>query len=279
MARRSDAAAVKKDDASAVDARRPSNRQPLFSPPGHPSSDKLVARVAHELNNPLDGILRYINLAIRLIGDDAPPKVVDYLHQSRKGLMRMVQITGELLTYARGDHGEYEETGINRVVEEAVRSMQDRVVESGIVITAGYRDDDMPMVAGSKLYQVCCNLIKNALDAMPDGGTLTINTGVVDGEVVLRFEDTGVGLPDNAERVFEPFYTTKDPNDGTGLGLAICREYVEELGGTIIASHGTDGGAVFSVQIPVERCAASGGIRRSESSRSGEPTISGDPST
>lgn len=279
MARGSDTAAVKKGDASAVDAHRPSDGQPHFSPPGQGSSDKLVARVAHELNNPLDGILRYINLAIRLIGDDAPDKVVDYLHQSRKGLMRMVQITGELLTYARGDHGDYEETDINRVVEEAIRSMQDRAAESGIVMTAGYRDEDMPKVAGSKLYQVCCNLMKNAIDAMPDGGMLTINTGVVDGVVVLRFEDTGVGLPDNAERVFEPFYTTKDPNDGTGLGLAICREYVEGLGGTINASHGVDGGAVFSVQIPVERCAASGVTRRSESSRIGEPTDPGGPAT
>lgn len=276
MARGSDAAVVNKDGPAAADPRPVSGHPPFFPPPERPSSDKLVARVAHELNNPLDGILRYINLAIRMIGDDAPEKVVNYLHQSRKGLMRMVQITGELLTYARGDHGQNDEVPINRVVEEAVRSMYDRAAESGIVITAGYRDEHMPTVAGAKLYQVCCNLIKNAIDAMPDGGMLTINTGVVDGVVVLRFEDTGVGLPDNTDRIFEPFYTTKDPDDGTGLGLAICREYVEGLGGTITASHGADGGAVFSIQIPAKRCSASGRAVSSGSQRSREPTDPGD---
>ena len=214
-------------------------------------SGKLVARVAHELNNPLDGILRYINLALRVLDERGSAKVVDYLRESRKGLMRMVQITGDLLAYSRTNRDDTEQGNINRLVEEAVRSMQDRATDAGVVITASYRDEGMPSIRGTRLYQVCCNLIKNALDAMDSGGMLTISTGVVDAVVTLRFEDTGVGLPEDVDKVFEPFYTTKSSDEGTGLGLAICTEFVEQLGGTITAGHRPGGGAVFTVKFPV----------------------------
>lgn len=216
-------------------------------------SDRLVARVAHELNNPLDGILRYINLALRLLEKQGPAKVADYLRESRKGLMRMVQITGDLLVYSRTSYDETLASNVNAIVEEAVRSLQDRATESEVVITASYRDEGMPSMAGTKLYQVCCNLIKNALDAMESGGMLTIATGVLDSTVVLRFEDTGVGLPDDLEKIFEPFYTTKGSEEGTGLGLAICKEFVEQLRGTLTAGHRDGGGAVFTIKFPVRQ--------------------------
>lgn len=215
-------------------------------------SGRLVARVAHELNNPLDGILRYVNLAMRVL-ESGPPKALEYLQESRKGLMRMMQITADLLAYSRASRDESRDHQVNRVVEEAVRSMQERASELGVVITASYRDEGMPSMRGTRLYQVCCNLIKNALDAMPSGGMLTINTGVVGGEVVLRLEDTGPGLPDNAQDIFEPFYSTKPSAEGTGLGLTICRELVERLGGTINAANREQGGAVFTVAFPVEQ--------------------------
>ncbi|NOS99091.1 MAG: PAS domain-containing protein [Phycisphaerales bacterium] len=211
----------------------------------------LVARAAHELNNPLDGILRYVNLALREIDQSRIQKTPDYLRAARDGLMRMMQITSELLAYGRDVHGQAEPANLNRVVEEAIRSMEDRAAETGVMITANYRDQDMPMVRGSRLFQVCCNLIKNALEAMPGGGRLTVTTGVVNEQAVLRFEDTGVGLPDPPDRLFEPFFTTKAQQDGTGLGLAICRDFVEQLGGHISAQPGAGGGAVFTVTVPV----------------------------
>lgn len=228
------------------------------------NSGQLVERVAHELNNPLDGILRYLNLALRVLGDDAPPKVTEYLTQSRDGVLRMVQITGDLLAYSRNTHAFTQECNINRIVEEAVRSMQDRATEQGVVISAGYRDDNMPCLKGTRLYQVCCNLIKNALDAMPSGGMLTIQSGVTGDMITLRFEDTGVGLPEDLERIFEPFYTTKPSSEGTGLGLAICKDFVERLGGTITADRRNGGGAAFTIRIPVNdaKAADSGGQDR-----------------
>ena len=215
-------------------------------------SGRLVARVAHELNNPLDGILRYVNLALRLCRDGGPSKIADYLSESRKGLLRMMQITGDLLAYARASRDESQANHVNRIVEEAVRSMQDRATELGVVITASYRDESMPSVRGTRLYQVCCNIIKNALDAMGGGGMLTIRTGVVSGSVVLKFEDTGPGLPKDVQKIFEPFFTTKSGDEGTGLGLSICRDLIGRLGGTITAVSRPEGGASFTVSFPAE---------------------------
>jgi len=231
------------------------------------SLGKLAARVAHELNNPLDGILRYINLALRIVGDAPPlrgsgqePKLKTYLAESRTGLMRMVQIIGDLLEYSRSTSGEFDAVGINEVMDEAIRSLAAAAEEHHVVVAADFQTPTMPTVRGSRLYQVCCNLIRNAIDAMPDGGRLTITSGIVDDEVVLRVADTGVGLPEPVEKVFEPFFTTKPPGKGTGLGLAICKDFIEDMQGTITASPGEKGGAVFTVRVPVSSCQRPGPI-------------------
>lgn len=217
---------------------------------------QLVARVAHELNNPLDGILRYLNLAIRRLDNADEPKVVDYLLESRKGLLRMAQILRELLAYTRGGRPADEPVAIDHVVEEALRTLQDQAAERGVAITASYRDRRLPTVVGPTLLQVCCNLIKNALEAMPEGGMLTVTTGLIGDEVVIRFEDTGVGLPPAIDRIFEPFFTTKGASGGTGLGLAISKDYIERLGGVLIAGRRDGGGAVFTIRLPIRESAA-----------------------
>ena len=214
---------------------------------------KLAARVAHELNNPLDGILRYISLAKRLVtqeGDAPSGKVAEYLDQARTGLMRMADIIRELLEFSRSTHSETESVNVNTVLEEAVRTMSEAASRNRITVAASFRDEQMPPVRGSRLFQVFCNLIKNAIDAMPEGGRLTVTSSVVDREVVVRFEDTGIGLPAEVDKVFQPFFTTKKAGQGTGLGLAICKDYIERLHGTITARNRAEGGAVFVIRIP-----------------------------
>lgn len=215
---------------------------------------RLAARVAHELNNPLDGALRYINMALRMHEQDGSDKAMGYLRESRSGLMRMAQIISELLEFSRSSEAQFEEANVNDVVEEAIRTFQEPAGQQGVVLAAAFHDQDMPTVRGTRLFQVCCNLVKNAIDAMPAGGTLTVTTGIVGREVVLRFEDSGVGLPENTEAIFEPFYTTKTAGKGTGLGLAICKDYITRLNGTIHAANRPEGGAVFTIRIPIESC-------------------------
>lgn len=219
---------------------------------------RLAARVAHELNNPLDGSLRYINLVRKILGDDADPRATQYLEQAAIGLKRMARIVGELLEFSRS-HADYCETGdVNAMVEDAIRMHTVQADRQSVVIAASFREGDMPAMDGAKLLQVFSNLIKNAIDAMPQGGCLTVTTGVCDGDVVIRFEDTGCGLGDDVERIFEPFYTTKPPGEGTGLGLAICRDYVRQMEGEISAANGPERGAILTVTLPItERQAGS----------------------
>jgi len=212
---------------------------------------KLAARVAHELNNPLDGILRYINLAMRTTGGPQADALQRYLNEARKGLSRMAQIIGELLEFSRSSYTPFDNANINDFVEDAIKTLEDKAVAQGVKIVSSYHQP-MPVVRQANLYQVFCNLIKNAIDAMPNGGTLTISTQIVGRHAVVRFEDTGVGLPEQADRIFEPFFTTKATGKGQGLGLAICKDIVEKHHGQIEARPRPEGGAIFLVRIPVE---------------------------
>jgi signal transduction histidine kinase len=215
---------------------------------------KLAARVAHELNNPLDGILRFLGLSQRVIERNEPDKAKHYLEESRSGLLRMAQIVTDLLEFSRSAHASYEDTSLNTIVEEAVKVMSDQAARTRVSIVCSF-NGKLPVVrGGGNLFQVFCNIIKNAIDAMSSGGTLTISSGLTGREAVIRFDDTGPGLPEQAERVFEPFFTTKAPGKGTGLGLAICRDIVEKYRGRLTAENREQGGARFTVWIPLESC-------------------------
>jgi signal transduction histidine kinase len=230
---------------------------------------KLTSKVAHELNNPMDGILRYINLTMRiveLVGAKHPAvarqenleKAKEYLTQCRQGLMRMVQIVSELLEFSRSTHTLFEHTKIEQILEDAIKTMNTRAETSNVRILSSYAPG-IPEVRSGNLFQVFCNLIKNALDAMPDGGQLTISTRLAaDNTVVVEFRDTGAGFaPENAKVIFEPFFTTKDKGKGTGLGLAICKDIIERYNGRITAENAPGGGSIFTVYLPVEAMGSS----------------------
>lgn len=212
---------------------------------------KRASKVAHELNNPLDGILRYVNLAMRVVEQENLEKPKEYLTQCRQGLLRMVQIVSELLEFSRSTYMPLEHVKIEQIIEDAVKTMESRATSLGVRISRNYALG-LAQIRSGNLFQVFCNLTKNALDAMPDGGELRISTRPAsDDGMVVEFSDTGTGLPtDNAEAIFEPFFTTKDKGKGTGLGLAICRDIVESCRGRITAENAADGGSIFTVYLP-----------------------------
>jgi signal transduction histidine kinase len=213
---------------------------------------KHASKVAHELNNPLDGILRYINLAMRVVEQENLEKPKEYLTQCRQGLMRMVQIVSGLLEFSRSTYTPLEYVKIEQLIEDAIKTMGSTAETLNIRILRTYTPG-LPQVQSGNLFQVFCNLTKNALDAMPDGGELRISTRpAADDAIVAEFRDTGTGLPpENVEAVFEPFFTTKDKAKGTGLGLAICRDIIESCHGRITAANAPDGGSIFTVYLPV----------------------------
>jgi len=213
---------------------------------------KLAARVAHELNNPLDGILRYLNLALRLSEQSENPQVCHYLQESRKGLLRMVQIISELLEFSRSTYSSFEDADINKIVEDAVKAM-DSLADTNHVTVIRHYAGDMPNIRSGNLFQVFCNLIKNSVDAMPKGGTLEVTTRCDSHSAVIEFADTGTGIPQPVlGKIFEPFYTTKPAGKGTGLGLAICKDIIERYNGQIGVANRQEAGAVFTITIPLE---------------------------
>jgi len=214
---------------------------------------RLAAKVAHELNNPMDGILRYVNLAMRAIEQEKLEKPKEYLTQCREGLMRMVQITSELLEFSRRTRTSLEYVRIEQIIEDAIKSMGPRADALNVRILRNY-GGNMAKIRSGNLFQVFCNLTKNALDAMPKGGELRVSSRL-EGEdaVVVEFQDTGSGFaPGDADSLFEPFFTTRDPGKGTGLGLAICRDILEGYHGRITAGNVAEGGSVFTVLLPLK---------------------------
>jgi len=132
-----------------------------------------------------------------------------------------------------------------RLVQHAARPAQVKIVEEYA--------SDLPLVLLDRghIAQIVTNLTLNAIQAMPDGGTLTISTGAEDGEVYFRFQDTGVGIaPDDEKRIFDAFFTTKPPGQGTGLGLAVCRTIIGQHRGRISVDSKQGMGSAFTVWLP-----------------------------
>jgi len=215
------------------------------------SVGRLAANVAHELNNPLDGILRLVGLARRTAEAATDERVDRYLAEAHKGLMRMVGIVRDLLEYARSTSRTETPSAIADILTDVAASATPAAERVGVrIITAC--DPGLPPLRSGSLYQVMLNLVKNAVEAMPGGGgDVTVQARCDADALVLEVADSGPGIaPEHLPHVFEPFYTTKS-GQGTGLGLAISKDLVEKQGGTLTASNQPGGGAVFTVRIPI----------------------------
>jgi signal transduction histidine kinase len=216
---------------------------------------RLSAGVAHEINNPLGGILTCLeSLRYAEVGS---PRHQEYTELVRSGLERIASTVQQLLRFARGpETPKRVRLDLHQVIDEALAfsRFQNRQNRVTVVRSLG----EVPNVIGDPdlLHQVFLNLILNALQAMPDGGTLEVGTWASDGLVTVVFEDNGPGIPQaDHQRIFDPFFTTKEVGVGTGLGLSVALGIVEANEGTIEVSdsHGLGGGARFSIHFPAAR--------------------------
>lgn len=209
---------------------------------------RTASRVAHELNNPLDGILRYVNLSLRAL-DGQPEKARPYLLQARDGLMRMARIIEQMLTFSRADQPPYEYQPLDAVAQQAAAALAGSLENIQFELARDYQGPCLS-VRSEPMFQVFCNLFKNAADAMQGNGTLTVRIGRDEQGWRVSVADTGGGFdPALAEEIFKPFFTTKPPGQGTGLGLAICRDILDKMNGKIEARN-IPGGSEFIVTLP-----------------------------
>ena len=212
---------------------------------------RLAAMVAHEINNPLDGIQRLVNLAIRVAGEGRPERMASYLEQVGTGLDRIATIVRDLLDFSRSAAGAMEPMPIRNILGEAVRTMQAAADEAGVEVTITC-DADLPPLKSGHLYHAVLNLVKNAVEATGSGGQVAVSARCADDTLIIKVTDTGPGIPEDVlPRLFEPFYSGKAMGKGTGLGLVISRDLVQKQGGTLSAANRAEGGALFTIRVPL----------------------------
>lgn len=208
----------------------------------------LAAGVAHEVGNPLSAILGYVNLLQAGSGPDR--EMLDRVEQQ---VLRIHEIIRELLAYARPEADAEPMGDVRSALETTKALLAPQPRFRGIEVRAEVADG-LPLVAISegRLQQVLVNLAFNASDAMDGTGTLRIDAFAVGGRVRIIIEDEGHGIPTpDLGRVFDPFYTTKEPGEGTGLGLAIVESLVRDHGGSVDLRSAVGEGTVFTVELPV----------------------------
>ena len=217
------------------------------------SLGKLAAGIAHEINNPLGGILIYSNLILEDIGGKSP--YYENLKKIVKETSRCKNIVRGLLEFARPKEPEASLINITEVVDSALAIVESQTLFQNIKIKKAYASDLPKIVAdGAQLQQVFMNIILNAAEAMDGDGRLTLSTSLnEDGSYIeAQFSDTGHGIKEeDKKRLFEPFFSTKDVGKGTGLGLAISYSIIQKHNGTIEVDSQIGKGSTFTVRLPV----------------------------
>jgi len=221
----------------------------------------LAGGIAHEINNPLGGILIFSQMLLREIPKESPH--YEDVVEIEAATQRCKAIVESLLDFARQrsplkKRGASNETDLIETAKTALRFAKVGMKSAHqIEILEDWQAEDTVIDADrNRLIQLFLNLIQNASHAMPDGGTLTLrsgNSGPADRrEIWIDVEDTGVGIPSaHLKKIFDPFFTTKDPGEGTGLGLAICYGIVQDMGGNLTVESRINVGTRFRITLPV----------------------------
>jgi signal transduction histidine kinase len=215
------------------------------------SVGKLAAGTVHEINNPLDGIIRYTNMLLHQSSSNTIMR--EYLTEVKKGLGRIANITKSLLEFSHQVNSNAAEKrkyiDIHELIGEALDLLGSHSAFNKIKLIKRF-NGHLPRIADLGLSHIIINTIKNALDAMPAGGSLSITTAVSD-TVEIKITDTGSGIKEELkDKIFEPFFTTKGKDKGSGLGLAICNEIINRYEGKIRVESAPGEGSTFTVSIP-----------------------------
>ena len=217
------------------------------------SMGQLAAGVAHELNNPLTGILLYLNLVLERLENDSPYR--EDLEYVLEDANRCKNIIKDLLAYSRQDAPNREVFQVNSLVEQGLGLIRDQKLFINIAVVREMSDDMMLIHADrNQLSQVIINMVMNAIDAMDRKGVLTLRTyrDKPARKVFIEIADTGCGISrEDVSRIFDPFFTTKEPGKGTGLGLSTAYGILKENGGEISVKETGQEGTTFLLELPL----------------------------
>jgi two-component system NtrC family sensor kinase len=212
----------------------------------------LAAGVAHEVNTPLTGVSSYTQMLLGMLAETDPKHAL--LLKVRRQAERATNIVNNLLNFSRtGDATEFTELDISRVLDDTLQLLEPQLRGNQIEIVRGYDPESPPVIGNSgKLQQVFTNLLLNARDAIPFGGSIRISTIPADDHsLTIEVSDSGLGIaPENVAKIYDPFYTTKGVGRGTGLGLAVSYGIVQEHSGHISVESTPGRGTIFRITLP-----------------------------
>jgi len=213
------------------------------------ATGRLAASLAHEINNPLQAI--HNSLQLMLTFPLQPDEQREYLEMANEEVHRLINMVTRTLDFARQPQREMEPTNTNEVIEKVLALAGKFIQHRHIALRRDLSPDLPPVTAApDELGQVFLNLVLNAVDAMPEGGTLSVSSHLAeDGRLAISIADTGHGIaPEHLDRVLEPFFSTKD--EGTGLGLSVSYNVVQRHGGEITFQSKVGEGTTFVVWLP-----------------------------
>jgi len=229
------------------------------------SIGKLAATVAHEINNPLFGILTYAHLTLRSVQKmefEGRDEMAEQLQTIERESKRCGELVKSLLTFSRQAPSQREPQDLNTVVHRAVQLVKHKLDMQNIELKESLSEGLPPMDCdGNQIQQVILVLMVNAAEAMPKGGTLEVATefDAAGEQGVVRVKDSGSGIPaDVLPRIFDPFFTTKEDQNRTGLGLAVAAGIIEQHAGEITVRSEPGAGTEFRVALPATAAAMAG---------------------
>ena len=214
----------------------------------------MAGGIAHEIRNPLG--ISSVAAQILLEDPDNESLRKECAEKIYSGIKRASLIIEELLKFARPTEGRFESTNVNEAIMETLSLIEKQIVLMRIEIKKNLHHP-IPLMKAEKnlLKQAFLNIILNAANAMPDGGTLTITTSSDQKNTIqITFHDTGCGIsPENTDKIFDPFFTTMPVGKGTGLGLSITYSIIKQHEGAIHVESAAGKGTTFMIQLPVKK--------------------------
>ncbi len=220
------------------------------------SLGKLSATVAHELNNPLAGILTYSKLITKklqaLNDNQENVKIIEYLELISHESARCGQIVKDLLIFSHSERDQFAEENLLTIIYHSTTVINHHLEINGITLIKDYSDSPiMIYCSANKIQQAMISILINSIEAMPNGGKITINVTIENRNVILRIIDEGTGIADNdLPHIFDPFYSTKTQSSGTGLGLAVAYGIIINHSGKIEVEKTSAEGTTFKITLP-----------------------------
>jgi len=212
---------------------------------------RLTSQIAHELNNPLYGIMNTLELLKTEVSPQSKRRKV--LEMALSETVRLSELLRKMLSFSKPDQEEKQAVDLNTVLDEILLLHEKQLQENDIKIKTFFAAELPPIMASkNQLRQVFLNLVANARDAMPTGGTLSVKTAADPEHVRIEFTDTGIGIKEeHLKKIFDSFFTTKDSVKGVGLGLSVCYGFIKDHGGDIQVESQVDSGTTFTITLPI----------------------------